>query len=128
CWREGFDDWRPLKSVPELAELLRRAAPPPPSRALPRAVPPGGPRPARPPAQRLPPQSPSPQGSRPAEASRPAARGNVVPIGGRAGAAAAPAVEDFAEDSPDDEPTRVGSSLDLIRAEEERRAEEEARK
>ncbi len=31
-WREGFDDWRPLKQVPELLSLLRqRRMPPPPT-------------------------------------------------------------------------------------------------
>lgn len=119
CWREGFDEWRPLGDVPELATLLRRAspaAPPPPSRTLSRPATPSA-RPARPPSPRLPPK---PRAE--AESARPAARGNVVPIGGRLGAAAAPALEDFAGE-PDDEPTRVGSSLDLL-AEEERLAEE----
>lgn len=127
CWREGFDDWRPVKDVPELAPLLRRpvAAPPAPARALPRATP--GPRPARPPSQRIPAQSSSRSAS-PVESARPSARGNVVPIGGRLGAAAAPAVEDFSEEMTDDEPTRVGSSADLLRLEEEqRRIDEEER-
>ncbi len=128
-WREGFDDWRPLKDVPELAALLRRPAPaapafPSPSRALGgRAAPPAAARSARPPAGRAPaPSAPS----RPAPEARPAARGNVVPIGGRLGAAAAPAIDDFSDDMTDDEPTRVGSMTDFAKVEEEqRRAEEE---
>ncbi len=40
AWREGFDDWRPLRDIPELSSLLReslppnRSAPPPPPRAV----------------------------------------------------------------------------------------------
>src|SRR5688500_4269406 len=41
AWREGFDDWRPVKDIPDLSQLLRRhppkpapAPPPPPARAL----------------------------------------------------------------------------------------------
>lgn len=127
CWREGFDDWRPLKSVPELAALLRKpAAPPPPAPARPlgRAAPPAAARPARPPAAARP---AAPRPAQPAaEPARPAARGNVVPIGGRLGAAAAPAIDDYSE--MDDEPTRVGSGLDLAQLEEEQRLADEARK
>ncbi|HEY8428191.1 MAG TPA: AgmX/PglI C-terminal domain-containing protein, partial [Sandaracinaceae bacterium] len=109
-----------LKSVPELAALLRKpAAPPAPARALGRAPPPAAARPVRPP------QAARPQ-ARPAQSAaaseRPAARGNVVPIGGRLGAAAAPAIDDYSD--VDDEPTRVGSSLELAKLEEERLAEE----
>lgn len=119
CWREGLDDWRELGSIPELAGLLRRAAapprpkqpafPPPPGRGLGHG--PG----RRPPTGRT--AAPSPR----REASRPAARGNVVPIGGRLGAAAAPAA--FDEDL-DDEPTRVGTALDFEKMQAEHDREE----
>ncbi len=84
-WREGFDDWRPLKNIPELAQLLTR------SRA-PRAPT----RPARPPARVPPPKAPAPLHSPAASGSqeRTAARAggsNVIPIGGRMGASAAQA-------------------------------------
>jgi predicted Zn finger-like uncharacterized protein len=94
CWREGFDDWRPLKDVPELSALLRQPppAPPPPGAvgrgihrregSRPRIMRVTAPRPTPPPA-------PAPTPSQ-----RPAARSNVVPIGGRLGASAAPAFED----------------------------------
>ncbi|HJL14915.1 MAG TPA: GYF domain-containing protein [Sandaracinaceae bacterium LLY-WYZ-13_1] len=132
CWREGFDDWRPLADIPELSAMLRRAAPPkpPPKPAFPspgRSL--GGraakSRPARPPTGRTAesrPGSSRPGSSRPApDASRPAARGNVVPIGGRLGAAAAPALDELPGDDflDDDEPTRVGSTAELAAAERE---------
>ncbi len=131
CWREGFGDWRPLKDVPELAALLRRPAPapafPPPARGLGHRGPPAAAKPARPPAGR----APAPVAPRPAAESRPAARGNVVPIGGRLGGAAAPALDDFSDDELlDDEPTRVGSMVDFAEAEQEQarqRAEAAAR-
>ncbi|MGF1469735.1 MAG: GYF domain-containing protein [Sandaracinaceae bacterium] len=83
-WREGFDDWRPLGEVAELAPLLRRQRPPPPARI------PSGARPPRPPTGR--PSRPSRAPSR--ESVRPGApRGNVVPIGTRL-SAAAPVIED----------------------------------
>jgi hypothetical protein len=114
CWREGFDDWRPLKDVAELSALLRRHGPgshvpgkppmpPPPARAL-------GNRTSSPPVGARPRPAPP---ARPAQdAARPAARGNVVPIGGRIGAAAAPAFDDMEGDLVDDEPTRVGAAVD----------------
>ena len=34
AWREGFDDWRPVRDIPELAALLRKAEPIP-SRGMP---------------------------------------------------------------------------------------------
>ena len=91
CWREGFDDWRPLRDVPELAALLRqrRPIPPPPSAGLGRSSP--GSRPKMPAAPRRagPPAAPP----RRSDSVRPAAHSNVVPIGGRMGAGAAPAYE-----------------------------------
>jgi predicted Zn finger-like uncharacterized protein len=68
-WREGFDDWRPLGQVSELADLLAAPASAPAS------------------APSLPSLSPDSRSTRPAE---PRAAGGVVPIGGRQGASAAP--------------------------------------
>jgi predicted Zn finger-like uncharacterized protein len=121
AWREGFDDWRPVKEIPDLAELLRKpvAAPPPPLRTLGKTPPPAAARPARPPAA-SPPRS-APAAPRP-EAARPPSRSNVVPLAARA-SAAAPALDDFTQD----EPTRVGAALDLEALEEEKRLAEEAR-
>jgi len=110
CWREGFDDWRPIKEVPELAAVLRQRAsrPPPPARGAiaPRGAPPARSRPWSPPPR-------ASVASRSADASRPAARSNVVPIGGRLGAAAAPAFEESPEafDELEGEPTRVSDPL-----------------
>ena len=68
CWREGFDDWRPVAEVPELARLLEQRRVPPP-RSKPPAAPP----------------------------KREDSRSNVIPIGGRLGAGAAPE-SDFEEE------------------------------
>ena len=73
CWREGFDDWIALREVPELMALLKQRRGAPPLRSS---------RPAAPPAK--------------------AGPSNVVPIGGRLGAAAAPALEDFGFDEADE--------------------------
>jgi len=109
CWREGFDDWRRIRDVPERAAVLRqRLAPPRPPAPRGRGV--GGrqvgsrprARPARPSGQGMPARGP--------DASRPAARSNVVPIGGRLGAAAAPAIEEPAE-GIEEEQTRVSDPL-----------------
>ncbi len=70
CWREGFDDWRPLHTVSELAALLQPAKPPSPVRIRNSTPPPPPPRTT---------------GNR-AAGPRPAA------IGGRAGASAAVAM------------------------------------
>lgn len=118
CWREGFDDWRPLKDIAELAPLLRKSTPPPglaPQRpGAPVSARPGqrpsGPAPRGPQASR----TPSTPGLRTAPA---AARSNVVPIGGRMGASAAPAMDEL--DTFDDtaEPTRVAANpFDEIQA------------
>lgn len=102
CWREGLDDWRPLRDVPELAALLRRSLAPE--------------APARPGAAGRAPVAGPPRAAAPAHAAagrpatgahRPAARSNVVPIGGRLGGAAAPALED--DGLENNEPTRVGT-------------------
>jgi predicted Zn finger-like uncharacterized protein len=109
AWREGFDDWRPLREIPELAALLRRSE----MRTSERPGARGGP-PPRPGAtsSRGSTSAPRPSSARSVAPARPAvpapaARSNVVPIGGRLGASAAPAFEE------DDEPTRVASTLDL---------------
>ncbi|GAB5549324.1 MAG: hypothetical protein SangKO_090840 [Sandaracinaceae bacterium] len=126
-WREGFDDWRELKNIPELAALLTKARPAPPKPAFPtpgRGLGNRGPaRPARPPS------SARSQPTRPlggSESNRAAARGNVVPIGGRLGAAAAPALDDLPQNDFDDEPTRVGAAVDFEAMEREAREQEEA--
>ncbi len=101
CWREGFDDWRPLKDVAELASLLRKQRPPPPSRRPPVGKGIG----QRRSGESRPRIRPS---ARPgSESSRPAAPipDNVVPIGGRLGGSAAPPEVDPYEE----EATRVGA-------------------
>jgi len=109
-WREGFDDWRPLKDVPELAAVLRQRSSLPGGRPMPPRPPP--PRPgarARPrPAGRTTSSGAFAPPRRDSEAARVAARSNVVPIGGRLGASAAPA---FEEPPEDDEATRVSDPL-----------------
>jgi predicted Zn finger-like uncharacterized protein len=117
AWREGFDDWRPLRDIPELSQLLRRTEPqrqsapprPPTGRIQTQGRPPapGAPHPARPGPAR-----PAATASRPDQ--RAAARSNVVPIGGRLGASAAPALDDDESlEDIDAEPTRVASHADL---------------
>lgn len=103
AWREGFDDWRPIREIPELAALLRRATH---DSDRPSAA--GRPGAPRAPAPRAPaprtggvpaPGARSPLGA-PA-AARTSARNNVVPIGGRHGASVAPSYEP--DDGDDDE-------------------------
>lgn len=115
AWREGFDDWRPLREIPELAALMRRAAQAeserPPARGAPRAPAPRAPAPRPAGASTARPVAPA--------SARPAARSNVVAIGGRLGASAAPAIDadDLADGSEsllgDSEPTTVASAADL---------------
>jgi predicted Zn finger-like uncharacterized protein len=123
CWREGLDDWRPLRDIPELAALLRRSLAPEPA--------------GRAPVTRGPAAAPpraAPAAPRAAPAGRPpTGRSNVVPIGGRLGASAA-ALDEHEVDDGTDEPTRVGS-VDLAELEaravaaerEAKRASEEAK-
>ncbi len=116
AWREGYDEWRPISDIAELSPLLRKQLPPLPAAPgrmpgrLPPPTFPAKPAPAR----------PSPVARAP-EPARPAARGNVVPIGGRLGAAAAPSMDEVTDSIDDDDPTRVGSALDLEKAAEEAR-------
>lgn len=79
AWREGFDDWRPVKNIPELMALIRqrRAPAPPPPAAAPRTA-------RRTSSSTGIPRQAEPTGER-------TGRNNVIPIGGRLGAAAAPA-------------------------------------
>lgn len=124
-WREGLEDWRPLREVPELLAFLRetrkpKTAPRPPRPAAPRPPAPGARagaprRPAPPPAAPRP-AAPRPAAPRPA---RPAARGGMV--AGR-GAAAAAALDGLSDFDQDDEPTRVGSAIDFEAVEREREA------
>ncbi len=88
-WREGFDDWRPLRDVPELRRLLMPPAAPP----------------ARPPAP-----APAARSSRPGGGTQRSERAsNVVPIGGRMGGGAAVALDRGVQE-PAEEPTVVASS------------------
>jgi predicted Zn finger-like uncharacterized protein len=94
-WQEGLEEWRAVRSIPELARLVREAAMPsrpslvsPPATDGRGSVPPPGPvgpstQPLRTGAQR-----PLTAAARPAEPMRPAARSNVVPLGAGRGATA----------------------------------------
>jgi predicted Zn finger-like uncharacterized protein len=126
CWREGFDDWRPLREVPELAAVLqKRPAPPRPPAPAAGALRGGSGARSRPRAASTSRSGSSSFPSRPADASRPAARSNVVPIGGRLGAAAAPAFEQPETDFDDleGEPTRVSDPLVLSPEEQSRESQ-----
>ena len=91
-WREGLEEWRPLRTITELAQIVREAAasnrpslatPPPDARVsmVPRTPPP--PPMAADRTQALPPLIPSRPPPRPSTAGMQAVRSNVVPIGGR---------------------------------------------
>ena len=85
CWQEGLEEWRPIRSIPDLAALVREAAqgnrpslvaPPPaaPAPAPPRAAP-------APPAAARSAPPPKTEPVRPAPAApAPAQRSNVVPL------------------------------------------------
>ncbi len=83
-WREGFDDWRPLRTVPELRRLLT------PTGSVPAPVP-------RPPAP-----APAARASRPGTAASQPPAANVVPIGGRMGGGAAVAFDRGAPETLED--------------------------
>ncbi len=67
AWREGLDDWLPVRQIPELAVLLGAAAPPPV----------------------------------PFVPAMPGQRADMAPMGGRAGAAPAFSLDDWAPPAPD---------------------------
>lgn len=85
-WQEGLDEWRPARSLPELAAIVREAAssgrtsltpPPPPAGRVSTAPPPRPPMSSRPSTSAgIAPRSPRP----PASPVPAAARSNVVPI------------------------------------------------
>jgi predicted Zn finger-like uncharacterized protein len=90
CWQEGLDEWRALRSFPELATIVREAfasgrsslTPPPPEGRRSATPPPPRHSPSRPPTPAgVPPRAPPqrPMTSPPA----PAPRSNVVPITSR---------------------------------------------
>ncbi|MCC6993453.1 MAG: zinc-ribbon domain-containing protein [Deltaproteobacteria bacterium] len=100
-WRDGFDDWVPPASVPELKQHLKRmqsVAPPPPAPAPPPPMPPPPPAAASPPGGRLPTQRAGSPGAPAATAA--AAAPAAQPVAARAAAparavaaAAAPAAQ-----------------------------------
>jgi predicted Zn finger-like uncharacterized protein len=126
AWREGYDDWRPIKDIVELSPLLRRSIPPMapaptaggPKPALPKPLAPGKPAPVAPkmgtagraaPAVVAPAARPAPSALPASAPAAAAARSNVVPIGGRLGGSAAPALDEL-PGFDEEEATRVGSS------------------
>jgi len=86
CWQEGMDEWRALRSFPELVAIVREAFSSGRS-SLPPPQPGEGVRPSTPPPPRTAPKPASPAGPprAPARATppAPAARSNVVPITSR---------------------------------------------
>ena len=89
CWQEGLDEWRALRSFPELATIVREAfasgrssLTPPPPEARSSALPPPGRTSVRPPAPaNVPARTPAPAPR--AAPPPPAPRSNVVPITSR---------------------------------------------
>jgi len=89
CWQEGLDEWRALRSFPELAAIVREAFASGRSSLTP--APPEGRRSATPPPPRISTRPPTPAGMPPrappqrpvASPPAPAARSNVVPITSR---------------------------------------------
>lgn len=107
-WQEGLDEWRPLKTFPDLAANVREAAasgrisitPPPPD------VRPSAPPPPRAPSMRTSSGSSVPSrvsSSRPLHPPAPAARSNVVPFTSRLATA----------ERLDDAPTEIGTMAKL---------------
>jgi predicted Zn finger-like uncharacterized protein len=112
CWQEGLEEWRPVRSIAELAAIVREAAQanrvslvsPPPNEHRPSSPPRAPQRPAAPhapaaahaptaPASPMAPASPfaprvhEPAAARPAAVAPAPARSNVVPFHGRAATA-----------------------------------------
>jgi hypothetical protein len=79
CWQEGLEEWRPIRSIPELAALVREAAqgnrPLATESVRPSVAPPRPP--AAPMTSRTPPPAPRPAGGSLAPTP---ARSNVVPL------------------------------------------------
>lgn len=88
CWREGLDDWRPVKEVPELFALVKQRRVPAPPPVATRSS--GAARPAPPPPEK---------------------RSNVIPIGGRLGGAAAAPL--FDEDDEDEKTVMAPMPVDM---------------
>jgi predicted Zn finger-like uncharacterized protein len=76
CWQEGLDEWRPLRSFPELAALVREAFTSGRSSITPQPPPDG--RASLPPAGRSSVRPAPPAGSAPTAPRAPSARGPVV--------------------------------------------------
>lgn len=86
CWQEGLEEWRPVRSVPELAAIVREAAqgnrpsltapPPAEQRTSSPPRPPARPAPQAPRAS----EPPGGTGTRPLAAPLAPARSNVVPL------------------------------------------------
>jgi predicted Zn finger-like uncharacterized protein len=110
CWQEGLDEWRPVRSFPELALIVREAAAsgrsslPPSQEGSGRSsgtghrpsVRPAAPTPAPAPAHTGGVSAPRQPPARPATSAPLAARSNVVPITSRL------ATAEKIEDAPDD--------------------------
>lgn len=119
CWQEGLEEWRPVRSVPELAAIVREAAQA--NRGSPVSAPLESPRasvPPRPPPQKpappaprpgsMPPRSPEPPRVGSARPSTP--KSNVLPFQGRTAASAhvdRPSFDDGARTSA---PAGIGAS------------------
>jgi predicted Zn finger-like uncharacterized protein len=91
CWQEGLEEWRPLRSFPDLAAIVREAftsnrssmTPAPPEARGPSVVPPQVRASARPATSAaVPPRAP-PTRTAPTSPAAPVARSNVVPITSR---------------------------------------------
>jgi predicted Zn finger-like uncharacterized protein len=82
-WQEGLDEWRPLRSFPELAAGVREAtrmSRPPTAEMRATAPPPPPPRSARPVPSGNVPRAIPPRATAPVSSVAPIARSNVVPI------------------------------------------------
>jgi predicted Zn finger-like uncharacterized protein len=96
CWQEGLEEWRPIRSIPELAALVREAAQgqrPSLVGETPRApsIPPPPPRPAATARPNMTPAPPAPRATQPTNPGR----SNVVPLRPAAIAPVERASDDF---------------------------------
>ncbi len=118
-WREGFEEWRPLRSLPELHHLVREEVSGAVGHARGSLLPPTGgtvktgtrPATASTPAAK----QPAGRGQSSAPTSPAAARGNVIPFSPSRGAGAAAARKIEEEDEEDDK-TRIGPPMPLASA------------